>query len=215
MRKLLQENRVFALSYLTVLIIVFSLKLFFSKEEIFLFVNSHHSPLADFIFPYITYLGDGITIIVISILLLWVRFQLAIQSVIIYIVSSEITQILKRFVFEDYARPGKYFEGIAELHFVEGIEIHKMMSFPSGHTTSVFAFITFLVLISKNKSYSILFLALACIAAYSRIYLAQHFLEDTIAGSLIGVFSAIVITLILENSKWFNSPKLKLSLRKK
>jgi membrane-associated phospholipid phosphatase len=43
----------------------------------------------------------------------------------------------------------------------------------------------------KNKSYSTLFLAGAIVVGYSRIYLAQHFADDVLAGALIGVLSAI------------------------
>jgi membrane-associated phospholipid phosphatase len=80
-----------------------------------------------------------------------------------------------------------------------------MMSFPSGHTTSVFAFMAFLSIITKNKLFSILYLLMAIFAAYSRMYLAQHFLEDVITGSIIGVVTAFVVTTLLNNFNWFQS----------
>lgn len=215
MRKLLQENRIFLIAYMAILFFVLALKFFYTKEELFLNINEVHSNWADFIFPFITYLGDGVMVLLICVLFLFVKFRYSLQLLIIYLISSQITQILKRFVFNDFQRPSKYFEGIADLHFVEGVELNKMMSFPSGHTTSVFALMAFLSLISKNKNYSLLFLTLACIAAFSRIYLAQHFLEDTIAGSVIGVFTAFAISVWLSKYNWFNSDKLSKSFLRK
>lgn len=215
MRKLFQENKPFLVGYLIVLISVLILKLMYSKEVLFLTVNGNHNSIGDVVFPYVTYLGDGITIILFTLILLFFNYRKAILSLMIYVVSSQITQILKRTVFSEEPRPSKYFEGKASLHFVDGVQIHQMMSFPSGHTTSIFAFMAFLAIITKNKSIGILFLLIACIGAFSRIYLAQHFLEDTIAGSVIGVLSAFMITNILQKYKWYQSPALDKSLLRK
>jgi len=215
MRKLLQENKIFLITYLIILSTALFFKLIFSKEEIFLFINAHNSPFGDAFFPIITHLGDGITIIVITILLLWVSYRYALLSLLIYTISSQLVQILKRVVFSDFPRPSKYFEGKADLHFVDGVRLHQMMSFPSGHTTSIFAFMTFLAIISKNKTIGMLYVIIACVVAFSRIYLSQHFLEDTIAGSLIGVLSAFIITYVLNRYTWYKSSWLDRSLRKK
>lgn len=215
MRKLFQENRVFLITYLIILITALIFKLLYSKEQIFLFINAHNSPLGDSLFPYITYLGDGLFIIVVTILLLWVSYRYALLSLLIYTISSQLVQILKRIFFSSYPRPSKYFEGKADLHFVDGVQLHQMMSFPSGHTTSIFAFMTFLAIISKNKSVGAIYVFIACIVAFSRIYLSQHFLEDTMAGSVIGVLSAFTITYVLNRYTWFKSAWLDKSLRNK
>jgi membrane-associated phospholipid phosphatase len=39
---------------------------------------------------------------------------------------------------------------------------------------------------------------MAALVGYSRIYLGQHFMDDVLAGSVIGVVSAIVCELFLE-----------------
>lgn len=208
MRKLLQENKVFFIGYLLILMTVLCLKWMYGKEASFLFVNLHYSATGDWLFPYITYLGDGVTVVLFSIILLFFNYRKAIQLIIIYLVSSQITQVLKRTVFSEVPRPSKYFEGKVALHMVEGVQVHQMMSFPSGHTTSIFAFMAFLAIVTKNKSMSILYLAVACLGGYSRMYLAQHFLEDVIAGSVIGVITAFVATSLLNNYKWYQSAKL-------
>ncbi len=215
MRKLFQENRVFLITYLIVLFTTLIFKLLYSKEQIFLFINSHYSAFGDMVFPYITYLGDGIFIISITIILLWVSYRYALLSLLIYTISSQLVQILKRVFFTSYPRPTKYFEGKADLHLVDGVQIHQMMSFPSGHTTSIFAFMAFVAIITKNKNMGLLYVIIACFVAFSRIYLSQHFLEDTMVGSMIGVLSAFIITYFLNRSTWFKSSWLDQSLRKK
>jgi len=215
MRKLLQENKFFVIAYLFVLVSVLILKLFYSKEVIFLSINAHNSVFGDKFFPIITHLGDGITVIVFTILLLWVSYRYSLLSLLIYTISSQVVQIFKRVFFSSYPRPSKYFEGRTDLHFVDGVRLHQMMSFPSGHTTSIFAFMTFLAIITKNKFIGIIYLIIACVVAFSRIYLSQHFLEDTIAGSMIGVLSAFMITYVLERYTWYKSSWLDRSLRKK
>ena len=215
MRKLFQENRLFIIGYLLILISAFLLKLIFSKEEIFLSINAQHCSFGDLFFQYITHIGDGVFVILFTLILLGFSYRQSLLSFAIYIISSQRVQFLKRVVFSDDPRPSKYFEGKATLHFVDGVTLNQMMSFPSGHTTSVFAFMAFLSIITKNKYFSMLYLLIACIVSFSRIYLSQHFLEDTMAGSIIGVLSAFMITYLFEKSTWYNAPKLDGSLIKK
>lgn len=215
MRNLFAENRSFVLAYLLVLIIALSLKFFYTKETLFLAVNLNHNALADQFFKFLTHVGDGLMFIVIVVILLFVEYRKSILAFAIYIVSSQIAQFLKRVVFEEVPRPKKYFEGLQELHFVDGVQVHNMMSFPSGHTTSAFALAAFLTLIAKNKNVGCIYLIIAILIAYSRMYLAQHFFEDVMMGSIIGVFSAFITTYFLQRSNWYKNQKLNYSLLSK
>ena len=66
-------------------------------------------------------------------------------------------------------------------------------SFPSGHTTSVFALAILLALNTRDKRISLIYLITAIITGYSRIYLGQHFLTDVLMGSFLGVMTAILV----------------------
>jgi membrane-associated phospholipid phosphatase len=70
-------------------------------------------------------------------------------------------------------------------------------SFPSGHTTSVFALATMLALLEKNKRTNVVYLLVAVAVGYSRIYLGQHFLNDVLMGSTIGMLTSLVIYWLL------------------
>lgn len=212
MRKLLSENKAFVVSYFTLLALALFLKLLYTKEELFLAVNLNYNSFADQFFKLMTHVGDGIMFVAIVVLLLFVEYRKAILALFVYLISSQIAQFLKRVVFEFVPRPKKYFEGIQELHFVDGVQVHNMMSFPSGHTTSAFALAAFLTIISKNKNIGFLYLFIAIIIGYSRMYLAQHFYEDVLMGSIIGVLSAFITYYFLLRTDWFNNQKLNYSL---
>jgi membrane-associated phospholipid phosphatase len=212
MRKLFSENRVFVLAYLSLLITALVLKLIYSKEELFLIVNLNHNTIADQFFKLMTHVGDGFMFVAIVLILLIVEYRKSILALFIYLISSQVAQFLKRVIFEDVPRPKKYFEGLQELHFVDGVQVHNMMSFPSGHTTSAFALAAFLTITSKNKNLGFLYLILAVIIGYSRMYLAQHFYEDVIMGSVIGVLSAFITCYFLQRTDWYNNDKLNYSL---
>ncbi len=125
-----------------------------------------------------------------------------------YAVSGIIAQILKYYILE--ARPAVFLKDTTYKYFIENVTLHNFHAFPSGHTASAFAMAAVLSFSFKNKKYSMLFLAGAILVGYSRIYLAQHFIDDVFAGALIGFVSAICCWIFLY--KLFST---KLVLKKK
>jgi membrane-associated phospholipid phosphatase len=78
------------------------------------------------------------------------------------------------------------------LHFVEGVDIQTLYSFPSGHTAIAFALAITLSLCLKNKGWFAFLLTLALLVGYSRIYLLQHHLMDVVAGAIVGAASSFI-----------------------
>ncbi|MEC0226404.1 phosphatase PAP2 family protein [Paenibacillus alba] len=70
----------------------------------------------------------------------------------------------------------------------------KDHSFPSGHTTAIFAVITPFLFISGWLSLTVIPLAL--MVGLSRIYLGLHYPSDCIAGCLLGTGSALFIVIL-------------------
>jgi membrane-associated phospholipid phosphatase len=64
-------------------------------------------------------------------------------------------------------------------------------SFPSGHTTTVFAVFTYLVILFPKYLY--LWLSLAIVLASSRILANDHFISDIFAGIMIGTLASMFI----------------------
>ena len=101
---------------------------------------------------------------------------------------------------------------IGEAHyayFIDGFTHVGNASFPSGHTATAFGTALLLSVFTKNKKYSLLYLFAALLVAYSRIYLGQHFLQDVLAGALIGVPVALIVYFVFDNNKsWIEKLKL-------
>ncbi len=75
------------------------------------------------------------------------------------------------------------------------------LSFPSGHSTSAAALAVFCLYDRYFKShfFSLAFFLLASLAAISRVYLGHHYLEDVLAGSMLGAILSCAITAYTES----------------
>ena len=102
------------------------------------------------------------------------------------LLSLGISQFSKHILFSSERRPSFYYD----LTQVEGEEQHTNNTFPSGHTTAAFSFVTILAIGLKKNWIQLTLPFLAGLVALSRIYLGQHFLIDVVFGSILGVFIA-------------------------
>lgn len=197
LQSLYKPNRIFFIGYfLFMLIAVFVLSCY-SKAGGFFLMNPYHSDILNqFFIPY-TLVGDGFFVIGIAIILFFFKKRfLSLMVLSSFLLSGIIAQVLKYFILE--ARPAFYLEKTNYPYFIDGVTLHNFHSFPSGHTASAFALAAVLSFSVKNKNYSILFLLLAALVGYSRMYLGQHFMDDVFAGSVVGVLSAIICWIFLE-----------------
>jgi membrane-associated phospholipid phosphatase len=161
-----------------------------------LFFSRNHTPFWDAFFTFGTRLGEPYTYGALVVIMLFLRFGYAMILPIIGVVVSVISWPMKMFFKE--LRPYNYFNDnglLSELNFVKGVRIFQdLTSFPSGHTMSGFALFGFLALAyGKNPFWQVLFFCCAMLVGISRMYLLQHFLNDVLAGSLVGVFLAMFV----------------------
>lgn len=149
-------------------------------------------------FYYITYLGDGYIALFILFTLCLFNLRKGLYASLSYLFASLFSQFLKRFVFENADRPMMLFQKQHELslQLVEGVDNHFHNSFPSGHATQAFAIFLCLAFSSKNPLLKLFFFFTAVLAAFSRVYLSQHWLNDIVAGSLIGFFFSATFYLL-------------------
>ena len=193
---MLRQARTFLIPYAGLLLAVGGVLLATPKHTAFFFVNGHHSPFFDQLFRLFTNVGDGAFYVLVTLGLLFVRFRWALVSLVCFAITSLAAQVGKQLIFTGHPRPFRFFSetpGFPPLHVVEGVVMGTLKSFPSGHSTSAFSVFLLLTLVVKNKRWGYVFVLLAAAAAYSRVYLAQHFVEDVYAGSLLGT----VLTLVL------------------
>ena len=91
---------------------------------------------------------------------------------------------------------------------VPGSPIAAWRSFPSGHTAGAFTALGFFAVISKHRVVEILYVILAALVAFSRLYLGQHYLHDVAAGICIAMLVWLVFMFghsripLLKNQNW-------------
>lgn len=193
---LLKKNRIFFTGFFLFFILCCFILIVYPKAEGFFLLNTYHSTLLTSFFIYATYLGDGFFCIATGILLFYKRGSLALMVLISYAVSGIVAQVLKYFIVEP--RPAVLLKYSGYPYFIDDVTLHNFHAFPSGHTASAFALAAVLSFSLQHKGYSIFLLAGAILVGYSRIYLAQHFMDDVLAGAIIGVISAIICQLLFQ-----------------
>jgi membrane-associated phospholipid phosphatase len=204
--EVLQRIKWLLIPYLAVLCACLVIKLTFTREEIYFAVNGLNNPVADFLAPYATDLGNGWFAVIIAAVLTLVSYRKALIVASAYALTSISAQILK-FIF-DKPRPKLYFKDqLSRIHFVKDVEMLSFHSFPSGHTVTAFSLAVLFTYWSKNKAWGALFLLYAVIVGYSRMYLSEHFFEDVTAGSIIGMVITVIWLYWLDNKIFIQSPK--------
>jgi membrane-associated phospholipid phosphatase len=196
-----KDNKAFLLPCFGMLLCILVILISFTKSEIHLFINRYNSPFFDLFFRYITFLGDGTTPFIAGIFLSFWSFRNSLIIASAATFAGLIAQFFKQFVFYNAPRPLAYFKDIANLHLVQGVDMHFAHSFPSGHAATIFGLCFSLALITQSSLQKTLLLLTAFIVAFSRVYLSQHFLVDIFAGSILGVLCAFFIKMLFERMK--------------
>ena len=195
LRSIFVANRYFFILYL----FFFGAGLVFllteGKAATFIYLNPWHLSTLDTFFVYVTFLGNGLFAGIVCVLFLVLRrWSAAIQLITAFLLSALVSQILKN-IFS-MPRPKQFFPPGQYAYFIPDVTHVGFASFPSGHSTTIFALATLLALLEKNKKWNIAYLLVAVAVGYSRIYLGQHFLGDVLMGSFIGVLTAVAVNWV-------------------
>ncbi|WP_206872159.1 phosphatase PAP2 family protein [Clostridium zeae] len=159
-------------------------KLFQQDQLILIKVNkSFRCGFFNFLMPKLTYLGSVQFCILLSIFAI-INIDSSQNLLISLLCSAIICHIVKISVCR--VRP---FLVIKDL-YTNKIGIDRY-SFPSGHTTAAFSIATSFCFLLPH--FSVLYIFLAVIVGFSRLYLGVHYITDVFIGMLIGT----VITFLL------------------
>ena len=180
------------------------------QTELHLAMNRSHTPFQDSFFRTATWLGDGWFALGLSLVFLLVRFRYSLMLILSWATSGFFVQLLKRLAFPDASRPIEWLDRMPGLQTVPGVDLFHHFSFPSGHAATAFAVLLLAGFILRNRPVFFLAMILAWCAAFSRVYLSQHFLVDVLAGSFLGVLSALFFYWYFQRRK---APWLDRSLR--
>ena len=190
-------------TYATILFLLLGTAALFywNKEQVFLWLNHQHTYTADVILKYFTYIGDGIFMLGLGLLLLLLRMRkLGVLMLLSFLLSGLLAQSIKR--IEERPRPGLHFQNPDIIHRVDDVLLKGKNSFPSGHTTTAFATFSLLAFATRNKFVQFLYFAIAVTIGYSRIYLGQHFAEDVLMGAAVGFLSSFFLSWLLRKKDW-------------
>ncbi len=171
----------------------------FDKGHLTILFNDNHSVPSDYFFKYFTYVGTAVFIFPLIIILylknkIWAYFIAA-----CYAVNGPIIHLLKRVLITENYRP--YWDLKREFYLIPGMDIQKLYSMPSGHTNTAFFFFLGLSFFTKNKLFHFFFFICAVLVAISRLYLYQHFLQDTVVGSIIAIVTTTGLYIVFIRKK--------------
>ena len=193
MRLQSKEYQHFRVAILFSVIIALLLGLFlfiYGKDQSFLMINGRYSTEADYFFNYVTFLGDGLIWVPLFLYVLMYRRDFFIAVLAGLIICTLITHVGKRLIFADEPRPLRLLHDMARaVPLMEGRDSYSN-SFPSGHTSTAFTFALLLAYLVRHRFAMFVFPLLAFLVGYSRVYLAQHFVTDVVAGTVIGIVSS-------------------------
>lgn len=158
---------------------------------LFFIKNNMHNLILDKVMVMITSLGDnGVIWIIIACLLIASKKyrNVGLMTLGALLLSSILGDVVLKNIFHRI-RPSAAIPSAQLL-------IAKPMSysFPSGHAASSFAAAG--VLSRYLKNYSLGTFAIACLIAFSRIYLFVHYPTDVLAGIVLGLLCSRIIVSI-------------------
>lgn len=167
----------------------------YGKNDSFLMINGHWSPQADYFFNYVTFFGEWFLWVPLFVYAIFYKRDFFIAVISALIICTIITHLFKRVIFEGEPRPLRLLEDAARA--VPLIKDNRYLnSFPSGHTSTAFTTALLLAFVVRRKFAIYVFPLLAFLVGYSRVYLAQHFVTDVLAGMFVGIISSYLALLL-------------------
>jgi len=154
------------------------------------FVQFAHTPTLTWFFLWLTQLGDARTIIIIALsitFVLWRHKRLSYKAGFFVTLLSALagSYILKALI--ERARP--------ELNW--NLVLETGYSFPSTHAAvsfAVYGFLAYMALklmhpVSHRLPWTVFLSVLIALIGFSRVYLGVHYINDVLAGFIVGAFA--------------------------
>lgn len=169
------------------------LGIFETDRDILLYVQDHwRTGILDGFFKAVTHLGDAgiFWLILTAVLLCFKKTRKAGAFSAGALIGSV---LLNNVILKNAIGRVRPYELIPELELI--IARAKDASFPSGHTAASFASCV-AILPNVKKRYWAPLIIMACLIAFSRIYVGIHYPSDILGGFLSGLFLGIMANVI-------------------
>ncbi len=150
-------------------------------------IQAIHTPILNFIMICISTIGNlGLIWIFIGI---WMFLKGNKKTAVFLFSALVVNLIVCNGILKPWLDVSRPFEQNPSIQLL--INPPKDPSFPSGHTAAAFCCVTVFYL-SKEKFWYV-FLILAILMAFSRLYLYVHYPTDVLGGVIVGTLSALVV----------------------
>ena len=165
-------------------------------KSLFIWLNSHHSPLWDNIMWFISGKPEWIPLYLVLLGYIIYRFRWKSIAVILAIIltitlADQLAVIGFKNVFQRL-RPSHNPDLQAVIHLVNQYR-GGLYGFVSNHAANSFALAAFVHLLFRQRIISLLFFTWATVVSYSRIYIGVHYPADIIGGAILGIVIAWLV----------------------
>jgi membrane-associated phospholipid phosphatase len=213
MFNIIQQNKLYFTAYFILFLTIFMWQFRHDMLDAFFIFSNNRSPFGDAFFRNWTRLGEEYPFIIFAIFFLIIgekawTWQFIVGGLVVLSVSLGFKELFS------VPRPMVILESLgrlSDMKFVEGVDVLKgSTSFPSGHSAGAFCVWSLLAFrFTGNYFAQILFLLTAFLVGVSRVYLIQHFPEDTLFGSAIGLTTATIVHHYLKEKEIIGVNKTK------
>ncbi len=183
-------------------------------KQLFLFINSLHSPFWDKVMWIISYPPTWIPLYLAILVVLILKYRrkmimLVIVIALLITAADQLSVAVKNAVRRPRPCWEKTLEG--EVHTVNG-QCGGRYGFVSSHASNSFAVALLSLCLLRKRWFGISIVVWALIVGYSRIYLGVHYPGDVLCGSMLGAATGLSAYLLfdlidrkyLEKSLFFN-----------
>jgi len=188
-----------------------------ADRELFLLINSFHSPFWDSVMAAVSGRLTWIPLYLFIILFLAKeRGRESVILILLVIIAVAIADLASVHLFKNIfmrLRPCHEPDLEGLIHLVTG-RCGGKYGFVSSHAANSFAIAVLSALFLRRRWFSIIIIAWASIVSYSRVYLGVHYPGDIIGGAILGILVAFLIyhvtTHLHSTTWWYRTFKKKL-----
>jgi len=165
--------------------------LVFGKDFGSISIHAKHPFWINVFFINYTFMGNGLFAVCLASVFIFYFNRRKEGFALLYgfIISAIAIQLLKN--IGNFTYPTLFIEQGQYLFSGEDASLTAPGIYVSGHTVIAFALATVFVSVAKKSYWQLPLLFAALLLAYSRMYLAQHFLSDVLIAVLAGTLSGI------------------------